>query len=327
MERKHSPSTEPLLRPPSMRRAARPAGESGSAPHGAVGTMAGGSRMSGRRSGDRTFSHPAGDQRHRRFETDQACLSIEQDATKWCRIAFLDDSHLRAAPGPTRRLLDWHRRLGSLAGRRNELHPVQPDEWPWWFERLRACERPFRCALDRDQRWGRAVFGRHLLQSHSRRWPGDQPGAHNPRRPDGTLWFGHGSTGGAATRYDGKSLVHFTTADGLPGNRITQVYRDRAGTLWLASEARGLARFDERTFTHYGPADGLGHSNLTRLFIEPSGLMWIGTGGGGLSRFDGTNFVTFTTTDGLGATTSRASPDAEGVLGSGPTKKGLGPVA
>jgi len=133
--------------------------------------------------------------------------------------------------------------------------------------------------------------------------------------PDGTLWFGHGSRDGAATRYDGKSMVHFTTADGLPRNRINHFYRDRAGTLWLASDGRGLARFDERAFTHYGPADGLGHSNLSRLLIEPSGVMWIGTEGGGLSRFDGTNSATFTTADGLGGNHITAlHRDAEGVL-------------
>ena len=49
---------------------------------------------------------------------------------------------------------------------------------------------------------------------------------------DGSVWFG---TAAGVSRFDGRSWVHHTTDDGLPGFLVTHVHVDDDGTVWAAS--------------------------------------------------------------------------------------------
>jgi len=70
-----------------------------------------------------------------------------------------------------------------------------------------------------------------------------------------------GSRGAGLYRYDGKTLTHFTTKDGLATNQIRGIQEDKSGNLYISTfEAkedlpdgkssfhRGIAKFDGRTF-------------------------------------------------------------------------------
>jgi signal transduction histidine kinase/CheY-like chemotaxis protein/ligand-binding sensor domain-containing protein len=60
---------------------------------------------------------------------------------------------------------------------------------------------------------------------------------------DGTLWIAAEEDGIAACR---KDVCHaFTTADGLPGNRIESMVRDREDRIWIAT-LQGVARAERR---------------------------------------------------------------------------------
>ncbi|VTR94154.1 Uncharacterized protein OS=Phaeodactylibacter xiamenensis GN=IX84_27095 PE=4 SV=1: Reg_prop [Gemmata massiliana] len=61
-----------------------------------------------------------------------------------------------------------------------------------------------------------------------------------------TYWFGSNDRG--AYRYDGKSLVNFTTKDGLVSNQIRGVQEDKSGNVYFATY-EGISRFDGRAFT------------------------------------------------------------------------------
>ncbi len=75
-------------------------------------------------------------------------------------------------------------------------------------------------------------------------------------------------------------------------NRFRATYRDRAGTLWLATFGGGLNRYDEESdsFTRYthDPGDSYSiSSNLVRTILEDSaGKFWLGTENAGLNCFD-----------------------------------------
>ena len=106
----------------------------------------------------------------------------------------------------------------------------------------------------------------------------------------GHLWFGTLEKGVA--RYDGSQLRYFTTADGLPTNRVTRVIEDVHGVYWLGTGA-GLSRFDGQQFTNFTIKEGDWSSNsVSQVFIDREGRFWIGTWGG-VYTFDGKSFAPF----------------------------------
>src|SRR5262249_47548873 len=74
-------------------------------------------------------------------------------------------------------------------------------------------------------------------------------------------------------------LKIFTTADGLPSNRISRIVRDSRGYLWFCTE-NGLSRFDGSRFTNYAAEQGLPDDDVNDLLETRSGAYWIATGNG-----------------------------------------------
>ena len=63
---------------------------------------------------------------------------------------------------------------------------------------------------------------------------------------DDAYWFGSNEHG--VYRYDGKTLVRFTTKDGLASNQVRGIQEDEAGTVYVTTYA-GISAFDGRGFT------------------------------------------------------------------------------
>jgi ligand-binding sensor domain-containing protein len=61
----------------------------------------------------------------------------------------------------------------------------------------------------------------------------------------GYLWL---ATPSGLLRYDGYIFHHYTTADGLAGNDIRQIYEDKKNRFWLLSAASGLTIWQNSTF-------------------------------------------------------------------------------
>jgi len=81
-------------------------------------------------------------------------------------------------------------------------------------------------------------------------------------------------------------LKSYTTADGLPSDRVHCILSDSRGFLWMGTED-GLSRFDGYGFRNIGVADGLPSSSV-RAVVESRrspGVYWIGTSAG-LVRLD-----------------------------------------
>lgn len=75
----------------------------------------------------------------------------------------------------------------------------------------------------------------------------------------------------------------YTTADGLPSDRVIDLLEDTHGFLWVAT-SDGLARFDGYTFTSYGPESGLPDTAIYDLLLTRGGELWVASGQG-LYRF------------------------------------------
>jgi len=92
--------------------------------------------------------------------------------------------------------------------------------------------------------------------------------------PDGTVWAG--TWGGGASQFDGKSWRNVTTREGLAGNIVYAIARDRKGALWFGT-SNGVSRYDGKSFTNITAKDGLLDSHVYALAVAPNGDVWAGT--------------------------------------------------
>src|SRR5579864_7441377 len=63
----------------------------------------------------------------------------------------------------------------------------------------------------------------------------------------------------------------FTTADGLPTDRIGRVFSDFRGFLWLGTED-GLSRFDGTRFLNFGTEQGLPYPVVSDILEAQEGF-------------------------------------------------------
>jgi ligand-binding sensor domain-containing protein len=98
----------------------------------------------------------------------------------------------------------------------------------------------------------------------------------------GNLWLG--TNGDGVARYDGKSLLYFTTIEGLSGNAVRGIIEDENGNTWFATNG-GISRYDGKTFTNlYLPGGRLNNATWC-ILKDKAGNLWTGTEGG-LFRYD-----------------------------------------
>ena len=118
-------------------------------------------------------------------------------------------------------------------------------------------------------------------------------------------------------------LRTFTTADGLPSNRVSRIVRDARGYLWFCTRD-GLSRYDGYQFTNFGVEQGLPLGS-TDLLPSQSGAYWVATSDG-VARFDTTGrdplFTVFRPEDPGARRITALADDGAGGLWCG-TMKGL----
>lgn len=110
----------------------------------------------------------------------------------------------------------------------------------------------------------------------------------------GNIWF-TSMTHGGINRYDGKTMTHFTTEDGLLGDMIKPSFEDSRGNIWFGSIQNlegGINIFDGTSFKSLTKKDGLCDSNVACFYEDEKGRIWIGTGDG-VCSYDGKTFTEF----------------------------------
>jgi ligand-binding sensor domain-containing protein len=134
------------------------------------------------------------------------------------------------------------------------------------------------------------------------------------------VWAG---TRRGLARIEGGRITVLTPRQGLAHERISAVYRDRAGRLWIGTQA-GLNRLEpDGRVTLFTTRSGLANDFVRALLEDRHGNLWIATYGG-LSRLTGDRFSSFTATDGLTSSAVIALyEDREGSLWVGTEGGGL----
>jgi ligand-binding sensor domain-containing protein len=110
----------------------------------------------------------------------------------------------------------------------------------------------------------------------------------------GNLWLATKDSG--AYRFDGRTLQHFTTRQGLVHNRVMKLYEDRAGQIWLGTGG-GLSRYNGKTFQNFTLQQGLSYNDMTTIMEDKTGRLWLGTRGEACF-YDGKAFTIFKDADG-----------------------------
>lgn len=111
---------------------------------------------------------------------------------------------------------------------------------------------------------------------------------------NGNIWF-TSMTHGGISRYDGETMTHFTTKDGLLGDMIKPSFEDSRGNIWFGSIQNlegGINIFDGTSFKSFTKKDGLCDSNVACFYEDEESRIWIGTGDG-VCSYDGKNFTEF----------------------------------
>jgi polyisoprenoid-binding protein YceI len=106
----------------------------------------------------------------------------------------------------------------------------------------------------------------------------------------GNNWFT--STDSGVYYYNGKSIQHFTTMEGLANNRVMSVYEDKAGIIWFGTGG-GLSRYDGKSFRNFTTKEGLSDNDITTIMEDRTGKLWVGTRGRAFV-YDGKKFTTLT---------------------------------
>lgn len=108
----------------------------------------------------------------------------------------------------------------------------------------------------------------------------------------------------------------YTTADGLPHDRVKSIRQDRRGFLWFCT-TEGLSRFDGRSFVTYGVLDGLPVPSVNDI-LETSSGFFVATNGGGIAIFDPTTvtarFSPIHVGDGAASRVNTLARDGRGTL-------------
>jgi ligand-binding sensor domain-containing protein len=85
----------------------------------------------------------------------------------------------------------------------------------------------------------------------------------------------------------------------VPGVAVRSIVADTEGSLWIATEDRGLMRWRDGAMAAI-PPEGPPHTTpVTTILIDPDGTMWVGTGGAGLWRLRNGRWFVYTIRNGM----------------------------
>ena len=90
-------------------------------------------------------------------------------------------------------------------------------------------------------------------------------------------------------------IQRLTVNDGLPSDRVSYVYEDSYGYLWVGT-SNGLGRYDGKKFTNYGFSEGLPYLQVNSIFEDSRHRLWIGTTKG-IVQLLGNRFSVYKTDD------------------------------
>ena len=121
----------------------------------------------------------------------------------------------------------------------------------------------------------------------------------------GNIWFGRDGYG--ATKFDGNSLVHYTTKEGLNSSNVQSIVEDKEGNIWIGTRVAekdnpdpdrrfgkgGLNKFDGNKFVHFPEIDGLSDNDVYASYKDNSNNLWFSTISNGVYKYTNDEFINY----------------------------------
>ena len=92
---------------------------------------------------------------------------------------------------------------------------------------------------------------------------------------------------------------HHNKASGIGSDYVYQMYNDRKGRLWFATDGAGVAMYDGKKFRRWDSSSGLTAKVVYSVSVDAQGNVWAGTPDQGVFRYDGKSWKQMTTENGL----------------------------
>lgn len=90
----------------------------------------------------------------------------------------------------------------------------------------------------------------------------------------GNMWFG--TRGGGIDIYNGRSIRNITEEDGLLSNFINDIYEDKNGIIWIATD-KGLNKYNGHQLTSFDRSNGLLGTAVYKIIEGPNEKLWLAT--------------------------------------------------
>lgn len=122
---------------------------------------------------------------------------------------------------------------------------------------------------------------------------------------EGNIWFGRDCYG--ASKFNGKSFVHFTTKEGLNSNNVQSIVPDNEGNIWIGTRVAekdnadtekqfgqgGLNKYDGEKFIHFPERKGLIENDVYEIYKDLSNDLWFSTRSNGVYKLEKKEFVNY----------------------------------
>jgi len=115
----------------------------------------------------------------------------------------------------------------------------------------------------------------------------------------GNKWFG--TDGYGIIKYDGSGYEHFTTADGLSDNTISELLLDSQGNLWIGTYFGGLSVYDGKVFRNYTEEGAVCGVEVGAFYEEDNGTVWFAAEHQGVYSYKDGYFELYDEQQGLGS--------------------------
>jgi ligand-binding sensor domain-containing protein len=101
----------------------------------------------------------------------------------------------------------------------------------------------------------------------------------------GNIWLG---TNNGLIKWDGTNYSYINRFNGLPGNRISSLHKDRQNRLWIGTRDGKTASWIDSKGLHQLPLlNGKDSCLVNDIFQDRSGSVWFATTSDGLIKYDG----------------------------------------
>lgn len=97
----------------------------------------------------------------------------------------------------------------------------------------------------------------------------------------GGLWIG--TSGGGLQKFIGSQFKHMNRKNGINGDLVYSVFKDRDQILWVGTE-NGFQKLTDTGWVYFDETNQFSKTKVKSFFQDPDGTMWVGTDGKGMIR-------------------------------------------